>query len=427
MNLVSTLCGKSDTKRKFPWPSRVYAVRHFGGDSAAGGDTIEFEGIDAEWFDGIGSALPDAQSFRFGRVYLIEIPLRTLQTAKQAFMEGLGGWMHLKLSRPSNRNEDTATVRERLDGEGGWRQRFEFLHLETKRREQLARYFRLPETWDGDPEIELERFCTLQNPHVVAYDVGQGASAGIHHPRGWVVMYFDLGCGVNQHARSFPAHQRFCFGQTPVIVLSHWHSDHWAAAALHDNRALDKTWIVPRQEIGPFAMALCMGVWSNGGKIVVWPNRISITRSGPISIGRCTGRDQNHSGLAMLVKVADGEVLLTADCGYDRLPAFWQSQPIVRGLTAPHHGGNSISDNDASFPRPAMPSSQLAYSSGVNNQWGHPTTENCAAHAARGWKNSRETRRRRPALGNVLLTSKMFFPPCIRLGLPNACTLCPNQ
>lgn len=418
---------------------------------------LEFQGIDADWFD--QSHLQELQrslaAFYGARVYLLQIDpqqidraLREESEASERDDPAVAGvavrllgiendldprWFEIRFA-PDHKKVG-GSVRARVFGDMGpenWTQRiayFDRVDVETQRR--LDSVFRLPRT----PEAQIKQVLTSRSwvdPHVVAYDVGQGGANGLHHPRGWAECYFDLGGGVCDHAATYPTDIRFCFSKTPLVILSHWHFDHWVSATF-DARALESHWIVPEQTIGPFHLALTLAIWDAGGRVIVWPaSWRGVLDIGPIAIGLCSGSDRNESGLAVLVRTYSGNVLLPGDCGYEHLPDFWPGStgaPRLQGLVAPHHGGITSALRTRSIPGPASAWSKLAYSYGKPNTYGHPRDLVTADHVGAGWTPAmtRESHVLRPRQGHVWLTPTPFVPPC-NLGYSGrVCTLCPAQ
>ena len=420
------------------------------------------QGIDADWFDrtDFQQERLSLEAFRRARVFIIRIIQESLiRAAEEALraaatkvkpdampvamgqiLASIGEdndprWFVVNFAGPYQRSRGAiqAQVHENL-GTEGWNQRIDQITPADERTQaKLNSVFRLPEPAPYEVKEVLRDLERVKEPHVVAYDVGQGSANGIHHPNGWVECYFDIGGGVCEHAHTFPTGLQFCFTRQPLIVLSHWHFDHWVSAAYHCPRALQSTWLVPEQSMGPFHFALVLAIWDAGGRVVVWPAANSgIVNAGSISIGRCTGTDRNESGLAMLIKTAAGDVLLPGDCGYENLPDFWSGSstaPKLLGLVAPHHGGKTSPLGSKKTPEPLGAWSKLAYSVGDPNSYGHVRPDVNSAHIAAGWTGgmTRKTHTPRPAQGHVWLTPVPFIPPCLGGGAPTSCSLQPTQ
>src|SRR5258706_2334640 len=113
----------------------------------------------------------------------------------------------------------------------------------------------------GAPAAIQSLLPTGSIDHLCVYDVGQGLAQGILGVQGTPLAYADLGGGVLADAATWPRTMTgFCFGNSPPIVLSHWHYDHFSAANRFPHARAMK-WIAPNQTLGPgpqttFASAL---------------------------------------------------------------------------------------------------------------------------------------------------------------------------
>jgi hypothetical protein len=238
--------------------------------------------------------------------------------------------------------------------------------------------------------------AVLQTPNSLAtlamYDVGQGSAIGLMDHANTVNLYFDVGAGCygNKHTRPSPL--RFCWRGTPPIVLSHWDSDHWAGGS-SDIAAQGRTWLAPRQlGLGPRHHLFAGRILSFGGTLRIWGapkgsmRTVSIGGGQELSIVKCSGKDINGSGIAMILNSAPttSSWLLTGDAGYGEIgiaPAF-----PVSAVTAPHHGADMTSKG-GSPPSKAIKYSKLLYSFGPGNKHGkssisHPTSTALTQHSA---------------------------------------------
>jgi hypothetical protein len=234
---------------------------------------------------------------------------------------------------------------------------------------------------------------------VAVYDVGHGNCNALIDG-GRPSLYFDFGGGVLRNRHTFPAALgQFCMGADPVIVLSHWDFDHWSSGQ-RDVRALDRTWIVPKQKMGPTHTTF-LGQIHARGQVLVWPPGLAAVSAGDVTLEQCTGPpgSRNDSGLAMVVDHADGSrMLLPADCGYTHVPSAGGS---FASVTVPHHGGRSTFHAVARSD--GRGSGRCAYSMGAGNSYKHPLRQVEAAHRA-AWATELRTEHRTPAgLGHVHL------------------------
>lgn len=442
MSIVNRVLGIEVEPPRQRGPFRVYAIPRSIPEQGEPDDRIVLDGIEADWFDETPfeeNGTPELDRFLGARFFTIKIGRKTWNRLQPAAV-GVSNysresWRQIRFLSSWKWSAHPADARIYEDSERPpWNLRAD--RIDPPGEEALRRLgsvFRLPEQWQTDATRELKRFESLQDPFVVAYDVGQGSANGIHAREGWVEAYFDFGGGTTSHAKTFPLDLRFCFTRRPLIVLSHWHADHWISASKHDLRALESDWIVPEQSIGPAALALALAIQHRGGRVVVIPQGRGLMTAGPISLGSCSGTSLNESGLAMLVKTANGDVLLPGDCGYEHLPDFWDGSfgaPRMLGLVAPHHGGMTTTQRTKPTPVPLGELSRLAYSFGKPNRHKHARPDVEAAHVDAGWTPAmtKRTPTLRGSQGHVLLTHSSSMPlPCRTTCTQVRCTLDPAQ
>lgn len=233
-------------------------------------------------------------------------------------------------------------------------------------------------------------------------------------PRPWRRCYAQ--CEYNASASELLLDRR------PPLVLSHWDSDHWAGAQ-HDRHALTRTWVAPRQPLGPTHTAFANNILKNGGRLLIWPSGPTqppitwqINPAQQLTIGRCSGSDRNGSGLAMRIDDRSSASLrhwlLTGDAGYHQLP-FPLSGDVV-AAAVPHHGATM--PEARSVPgRPSSAYARLVFSFGPGNQHGsqpvgHPTSYAVQTHEDNGWDVGTWSGQATPgdtvAGGDVLATAK---------------------
>jgi hypothetical protein len=232
--------------------------------------------------------------------------------------------------------------------------------------------------------------------YLVAYDVGQGSANGLSDAHETAQLFFDLGCGVYGNRKTRPVPLRFCWRGSPPVILSHWDSDHWAGET-SDPAAAGRTWIAPRQTIGPTHTAFASRILGAGGTIHIWgaaPTSISVRLASgqSLDLARCSGSSRNGSGISCVVKDPPSSMgwLLTGDAGYHELNQP-RLPPDLRAVVVPHHGA----DMGASSTPPVPPSgyTRLIYSFGPGNAHGrtrvqHPTSVGMNAHVAQGWNHN---------------------------------------
>lgn len=274
------------------------------------------------------------------------------------------------------------------------------IEVETRLAPALTAAFDM-DTWPDASEVDMESAISGL-PHLdylVAYDVGQGSANSLSDAQETAQIFFDLGCGVYRNRKTRPIPLRFCWRATPPIILSHWDCDHWAGET-SDPSAAGRTWIAPRQTIGPTHAAFAARILSAGGVLHIWgatPTIMTIP-VGPrqiLTLARCSGSSRNGSGISCAVKgsAASNGWLLTGDAGYHELnqPAL---PPHLHAIVVPHHGADmGVSSTP---PRPPIGYARLLYSFGPGNKHGrtsvqHPTVAAVNAHISQGWNHSHWT------------------------------------
>ncbi|WP_439611936.1 hypothetical protein [Reyranella sp.] len=249
-------------------------------------------------------------------------------------------------------------------------------------------------TW---PDANLEDIegairSSVAADYLAVYDIGQGSANALLDQDRFPSLYFDLGCGVYRNAHTAPATVQYCWTQNPVVVLSHWDADHWAGAN-KDPQALQRTWVAPRQSIGPIHAGFANRILQAGGHILIWPSGSGPpvhlhTGSRTVELSRCLGNGRNGSGIAMIIEDnhVDRSWLLTGDAGYHELSMALPTN--LSAVVVPHHGATM---HQSSQPlSPAAGYRRLLYSFGAGNRHGstgvqHPTTNAVNLHQAAGW------------------------------------------
>lgn len=240
---------------------------------------------------------------------------------------------------------------------------------------------------------------------VAVYHVGQGNSNAICADNGMPLLYFDLGGGCYKNKSTYPTALNFCFTEEPLIILSHWDTDHYETAK-RNTAYQSKTWIVPRQLIGPAHLKFLLRV-RTAGTVLIWPRYLTSVSFHWGTLVVCTHHNpkkKNHTGLAFMVSLRPKfnsikEVLLPADAAYTYIPGH---KPCD-GLVATHHGAEFDTFN---APVPGMTGKgAIAYSYGAGNSYGHPRSPAIAAHL--------HTNRCDTNSGHIALTDHYFRgAPC---------------
>lgn len=228
-------------------------------------------------------------------------------------------------------------------------------------------------------------------------DVGQAASALLweydlhrcwHYPCVAPRIYFDIGRPIWPNADTWPLDGvDFCFKSNPIVVLSHWHWDHWGAAdRLAD--AHPRTWICPDQPTGVAAKRLQARILTRHGRVLLWPDQgLGPVTEGGLTLARANGKKYNDSGLLMTYRNARARVtLFPGDTAYDEVDlalgsAYWPCG--IGTLLVSHHGAAPAAEP---LPMPDGIGPNVAVcSAGDENQWDHPHDEHADDLIAEGW------------------------------------------
>jgi hypothetical protein len=287
-------------------------------------------------------------------------------------------------------------------------------HLATRLRKVVSTAH-IPDATDKEIDNALGNLAKAKIDWAVVYDVGQGNSIGLCNGRGSVEAYFDLGGGVLANAATFPSTlKNFCFTRNPPIILSHWDFDHWSSAN-RDTNALARTWLAPRQSVGPTHVALMTSIMSSG-KLLLAPPGLATKWRGQLQLEFCNGSGRNHSGIALtLSEKPNGvgeQMLFPGDARYPCLPSLSSKQNYLSAV-APHHGADM--KNRTVTTCLGLNPSRLVYSFGAGNTFSHPRYVTRVDHNGAGWHDPviaagaahyevRETANRgSSSLGHVLL------------------------
>jgi len=237
----------------------------------------------------------------------------------------------------------------------------------------------------------LDAFPMIEG--AVVHDVGQGSANALFDSSGRAVVYFDAGKGSHWNAKTAPAGLDLCACSTPMVVLSHWDTDHWKAAKDGQQELLKSIWVVPSQKIRPTHAKFAALILQSGGSIYVVkrsskPSNI-VTNNQYVSIRYGKGSDLNNSGLVLTVTMAaigtrNRHVLFfPGDAAYDMCV---DPPRKVDLLVASHHGADS--PGNVNIPKPkSRRHSRLVYSFGPNNSYRHPRQNAISAHVTYDWNH----------------------------------------
>lgn len=287
-----------------------------------------------------------------------------------------------------------------------------------------------------EPEDDIAKIVPAQAvAGVLVLDVGQGAAQALVDAADDIIAYVDLGAGVLRDSGTWPADMTgICLVGDPIVILSHWHYDHFHAANIFP-AARNRTWIAPLQTLGPGPQSAMAGAIAKTGRLLIW-NGGGLLKAGSIELERCTGPvgDQNRTGIAVWAEGPAGTepILLPGDAGYDDFQAR-----TISSFVLAHHGGRAPGTPPA---RPGGAAPRVALSYGHNNQYRHPRNGSLAPVLGQGWTlghvhagaDERRTAMRPggiggKGLGHIRLDwSSGTGLPAARI-CPCGCTLSPTQ
>lgn len=248
---------------------------------------------------------------------------------------------------------------------------------------------------------------------VTVYNVGQGNMNAICDSKGIPILYFDLGGGCYQNKSTYRTRLNICFTKFKTIIISHWDADHLATAKRYYNtkdwnKFTGRTWIAPRQTLGPSNFRFAMRV-NSISTLLIWPATLNSLKFTDGEVFLCTGPEKNHSGLAILTALNKGigniqNVLMPADAAYIYIP--FSSSCKLDGIIATHHGAEFDHGNS---PVPnANGQFAIAYSYGSRNTYRHPRTPSVQAHSNANWINRKDT-----VNGGIAFTTNVVsIPSC---------------
>jgi beta-lactamase superfamily II metal-dependent hydrolase len=258
---------------------------------------------------------------------------------------------------------------------------------------------------DYTRNVKLKRLSTpskrRQGPaiDVHVHNVGQGNFISIIGANDKPLAYFDVGGGAYPNAHTYPVvnTKKICFSDNLVIILSHWHYDHWWTF----NRLLKSrpkvavphaTWIVPDQKLGPGQKKFNDLLLKNKQTVIKWPKNKKTESFDFGTIIKCNpignNKNINHDGLALLVKSRTFRILLPGDAAYDTIDPKYIGN--LSGLVATHHGGSHAIGNNM-IPVSNTSPGKILYSYGLKNIYHHPSGDSVIKHCHAGWSNIRET------------------------------------
>ncbi len=393
-------------------PDRLYA-RVNSIEALERSAVVTFSSVDADWFDDWTLERPNTPQFAYvetpdeveRRVSVVEVEFSPRKVPLE------GGWFELHLE--DGVGDDASALHYlSLYGPGIPRTLASRKPIRGEQRDRLSRATSLDQVKDASA-AELADALTVPEAIGAAavYDVGQGGCNALIGESRYPLIYFDLGGGIRANARTFPpALQRFCFTRSPPIILSHFDEDHWSSAN-RDQRALQMTWIAPRQSLGPTHAVFARRLVINN-KLLVWGDSMPPLTVGQVSVGRCTGSGMNNSGLSLVLSGPDEKrMLFPGDAKYELTPFLVGK---FCSVVVAHHGGRATTSPKHVPVSDGSACGRLVYTYGPDNHCNHPLTSSERLH--RAWPRVLRTESRVTGLGHVHLywdsPPNEVHPPC---------------
>ncbi|WEJ08442.1 hypothetical protein [Sinorhizobium prairiense] len=261
--------------------------------------------------------------------------------------------------------------------------------VSTQKSDALNEMHSLDEWAIPDDDFDAH-IASLKHPKIerlAVYDVGQGSANGFSEAICIPRLYFDFGGGSRSHTKTRPhAIPHFCLSAPPVMVLSHWHDDHWSSGPIV-TRSLSLTWIAPFQSVTSPHLAFAASIVSAGGRLLV--TRVASFSFGNALFHHATGTSRNDSGYWVQVNPpkAGKPFFFPADASYQHIGP--RAPLTLQGIAATHHGGdwkNAVLPPSAGGTvRCRSVFSFGLFPSGASNTYGHPTTRSVADHNKAGF------------------------------------------
>lgn len=265
----------------------------------------------------------------------------------------------------------------------------------------LKRIFSMAD-WPSATAAEITSALKQIDPFgaCLVLDVGQASANTFITQDGYPTFYFDAGAPLSRNTATA---RTYCTHQDPLIILSHWHKDHWGGEQ-HNQELLTQTWIAPRQDIGPHQSQFATRILAAGGSLLIMKRSVTGRRSltynqhqVDLLLEYCTGPSGslNNSGLALQISwpqddeycrfEGDEHWIFPGDADYRYVPQRMTTQNDLTLLVASHHGAAPQRHTTAPSPGPNAANRRLIYSYGAGNTYSHPTQRAKDAHQNGGW------------------------------------------
>ncbi|MFP2956780.1 hypothetical protein ACLEPN_02835 [Myxococcus sp. 1LA] len=176
--------------------------------------------------------------------------------------------------------------------------------LEGQEKDLARIYAILPEDSTGQQSVSHSQHVS----HVGVFDIGQGSCNALFDEHGHPFLYFDFGLGDDKsHKYTRPASFQPCMAGNPVVILSHFDTDH-RQLAVEKPQALHLPWLVIENK--PVAsdrnffnqLTHVRVIAKNQLCFEEYPWGFVLRADWP---GHYTAADKNEIGLVALVRVQD--------------------------------------------------------------------------------------------------------------------------
>ena len=332
-----------------------------------------------------------------GRVDTAIVPVRVQSPDRWLEMNAGSTWISLRIPAVALTTEDTPPAA--LE---------EFEEVPSDVAGKLDKIIDMT-NWPRVPAPQLRATLEALPPiaGAVVHDVGQGSANALFDSSGTAVVYFDT--GRSGKGTTAPATLDLCACSAPLVILSHWDRDHWAAAEDGCQDLMRGKWVVPSQKIAGTHSTFAARILAKGGSIFVVKrsSRPKTLVGQHMYVRYSKGTDRNNSGLVLSVSINAHGGSRTLFFPGDALYSKCDRPPTaVDFLVASHHGANPKGSVNLPKPRDAQ-QSRLVYSFGRNRAYNHPSQYAITHHASQGWDHTLWDSRNwhlHPTAGNVRAT-----------------------
>jgi len=255
------------------------------------------------------------------------------------------------------------------------------------------------------PQMVFRRFYERNVPAIIsnvekvdllAWNVGQGNCNEIRigGEKGEPYVIFDAGTDILRDKKQFANRKRtlesrLMKGELPLLVISHWHTDHYSLLIAQSDKMLSNVmnYMMPSyvKSLSVF-LFIARLKWLGKSNIDMvklpyssrWLDE-KLNETLMLYANRYEHNNVNDSGLTLFVKGPNGNAMLPGDCKYALAEGETNEAIEKMGaksrnlcLMIPHHGGNA--GKSVSYKVSDVKAIEGIVSVGVNG-YGHPKTE----------------------------------------------------